>query len=64
VPVAFVSQNRNVMDGMEHIACAVVGSVRVVPLHASPIKYSINVSDLAGHWTGGLATSISYYNNN
>ena len=36
VPVAFVSPNRNVLDGMEHNARAVVGSVRVAPLRASP----------------------------
>jgi hypothetical protein len=62
VPVAFVSQNRNVLDGMEHNARAVAGSVRVVPLKASPIKYSINVADLAGHWTTGLINSIDFYN--
>jgi hypothetical protein len=62
VPVAFVSPNRNVLDGMEHNARAVVGSVRVAPLRASPIKYSINVADLAGHWTSGIVNSIDIYN--
>ena len=62
VPVAFIAPNRGVLDGMEHTARAVVGSVRVAPLQASPIKYSINVADLAGHWTGGIVTSIDSYN--
>ena len=62
VPVAFIAPNRGVLDGMEHTARAVVGSVRVAPLQASPIKYSINVADLAGHWTGGIVNSIDYYN--
>lgn len=61
VPVAFVSPNRGVLDGMEHTARAVVGSVRVAPLRASPIKYSINVADLAGHWISGIVTSTNYY---
>jgi hypothetical protein len=62
VPVAFVSQNRGVMDGQDHNARAVVGSVRVAPLKASPIKYSINVADLAGHWTSGIVNSLNFYN--
>lgn len=63
VPVAFVSQNRGVLDGMEHNARAVVGSVRVAPLKASAIKYSINLADLPGNWKSGIVTSISAYNN-
>ncbi|WP_125483597.1 hypothetical protein [Edaphobacter aggregans] len=62
VPVAFVSLNRNVLDSMEHNAMAVVGSVRVAPLKASPIKYSINLTDLTGNWTNGIVTSIDSYN--
>ena len=61
VPVAFISPNRGVLDAMEHNARAVVGSVRVAPLRASAIKYSLNVADLAGHWTNGIVTSINYY---
>jgi len=57
VPVAFISPNRGVLDAMEHNARAVVGSVRVAPLRASPIKYSITVADLAGHWTNGTLTA-------
>jgi hypothetical protein len=61
VPVAFVSQNRLMLDGMEHNARAVVGSLRVAPLKASAIRYSINVADLAGNWTSGIVDSIDYY---
>jgi hypothetical protein len=61
VPVAFVSRDRGMLDGMEHNARAVVGSVRVAPLKASPIKFSINVADLPGHWAAGLVTSTDYY---
>jgi hypothetical protein len=62
VPVMFTSANRGVLDGMEHWARAVVGSVRVAPLRASPIKNTITVADLAGFWAGGLMTNINYYN--
>ena len=62
VPVAFVAPNRGVLDGMEHTARAVVGSVRVAPLRASPIQYSIKIADLVGHWTSGIVNSIDYYN--
>jgi hypothetical protein len=61
VPVAFVSQNRIMLDGMEHNARAVVGSVRVAPLKASAIKYSVNLADLTGNWTSGIVNSIDYY---
>jgi hypothetical protein len=63
VPVAFVSQDRNMLNGMEHNARAVVGSVRVAPLKAYPIKYSINLADLPGNWTSGIVSSIESYNN-
>jgi hypothetical protein len=62
VAVMFISQNRQMLDLMEHMARAIVGSVRVAPLKASPIKTSITVSDLAGHWVSGLVTSIDFYN--
>jgi hypothetical protein len=62
IPVAFVGPNRKVLDGMEHNARAIVGSVRVAPLRASAIKYSINLADLAGSWTSGIVTSIDSYN--
>jgi hypothetical protein len=63
VPVAFVSQDRSTLGGMDHNAMAVAGSVRVAPLKASPIKFSITVADLTGSWTGGIVTSGGTYNN-
>jgi hypothetical protein len=63
VPVSFTSTNRNVLDSMSHNDRAIVGSVRVAPRKASPIRFSITVSDLAGYWTGGIVTSTDYYNN-
>jgi len=62
VPVSFTSNNRNVLDSMSHNERAIVGSVRAAPRKASPIKFSITVSDLEGYWTAGIVTSISYYN--
>ena len=51
VPVSFTSTNRNVLDSMSHNERAITGSVRVAPRKASPIRFSITVSDLAGYWT-------------
>jgi len=62
IPVAFVSANRQVLDGMEHNARAVVGSVRLAPLRASPIKNTVSIADLVGQWTNGIVNSIDYYN--
>ena len=38
VPVAVLTVNRQVLDALNHIVEAVVGSVRVAPLKASPIR--------------------------
>ena len=61
VPVTVMAPNRQVMDAMEHMLAAVVGSVRVAPLKASPIRNTINMSDLNGEWRAGMATSQTYY---
>jgi len=61
VPVAFVSGSRDMLDGMSHNARAVVGSVRVAPLRASEIRYSITAADLAGFWATGLVAGTNYY---
>jgi hypothetical protein len=63
VPVSFTSTSRNVLDSMSHNERAITGSVRVAPRKASPIRFSITVSDLAGYWTGGIVTNTDYYNN-
>lgn len=62
IPVIAVSNDGMVLNTKEYIANALVGSVRLAPLRAAPIKTNITVADLAGHWNSGLANSISYYN--
>lgn len=62
VPVVFLSHDRGMLDSMEHNARAVAGSVRVAPLKASPVKFSITAADLPGYWTNGIVTSVDYYN--
>jgi len=62
VPVMFVSLNRGALDSMGHYEEAIVGSVRVAPLKASPIQFSIQLPDLAGFWKGGIVVNTNYYN--
>ncbi len=62
VPVVVVSHDGIMMNATEHIVLDVVGSVRLAPLKAQPIRTSITVADLAGHWVHGAATSTDYYN--
>ena len=62
VPVVVVSHDVIMMNATEHIVLDVVGSVRLAPLKAQPIRTSITVADLAGHWVHGAATSTDYYN--
>jgi hypothetical protein len=62
IPVMEISNNRGVLDGMEHMAKAVVASVRLAPLKATPIQQTLKMSDMTGHWNEGLAFSTSYYN--
>jgi len=62
IPVVLVSPNRPVMDVMEHIALAFIGSVRMAPLKAQPVKETITIADLVGHWESGASTSRDYYN--
>jgi hypothetical protein len=61
VPVMVLTPNRQVLDALNHIVEAVVGSVRVAPLKASPIRNSISLADLAGEWHAGSAFSKTYY---
>lgn len=62
IPVVFISANQNMLNGMEYLAMAIAGSVRQAPLKASPIRNTITVADLEGHWTSGLINSIDFYN--
>ena len=61
VPVTVMAPNRQVMDAMEHMLAAVVGSVRVAPLKASPIRNTITMADLSGDWKSGMASGQTYY---
>jgi hypothetical protein len=62
IPVMVITINRQMLDMMDHVARAVVGSVRMAPLQASPIKSSITVNDLAGHCATSSATSLNFDN--
>src|ERR1051326_2595718 len=61
VPVVVLTPNRQVLDALSHIVEAVVGSVRVAPLKASPIRNTLTMADLAGEWHTGSAFSQTYY---
>jgi len=62
IPVVAVSQDGQVLNAMEHIALAFIGSVRLAPLKAQPLKSTITLADLAGHWRTGAASSYDFYN--
>ena len=61
VPVLVLAPNRQVLDALNHIVEAVVGSVRVAPLKASPIRNTLTMADLAGDWHTGSTSSKTYY---
>jgi hypothetical protein len=61
VPVVVLAPNRQVLDALNHIVEAVVGSVRVAPLKASPIRNTVSLADLVGEWHAGSAFSKTYY---
>jgi hypothetical protein len=61
VPVMVLTPNRQVLDALTHIVEAVVGSVRMAPLKASPIRNSITMADLPGEWHSGMASARTYY---
>jgi hypothetical protein len=61
VPVMVLTPNRQVLDALNHIVEAVVGSVRVAPLKASPIRNTLTMADLPGEWHTGSAFSQTYY---
>jgi len=62
IPVVAVSREGMALNAMEHVAVFLIGSVRLAPLKAQPIKTVITVADLAGHWNHGMATSHDFYN--
>lgn len=61
VPVMVLTPNRQVLDALNYIVEAVVGSVRVAPLKASPIRNTLTMADLAGEWHTGMATGLNYF---
>jgi hypothetical protein len=62
IPVVAVSNDGMVLNSLEYLANAVLGSVRLAPMKAAPLKTSLTLADLAGDWQCGLASSISFYN--
>jgi hypothetical protein len=62
VPVVVVGPNRAVLDALFETVRMVIGSVRIAPLRAAPIKTTIGVADLVGDWKTGGASVVSYVN--
>ena len=57
-----VGPNRAVLDALYETVRMVIGSVRIAPLRAAPIKTTIGVADLVGDWKTGGASVVSYVN--
>jgi hypothetical protein len=62
VPVVVVGPNRAVLDALDEMVRMVIGSVRIAPLRAAPIKTMITVADMVGDWKTGNASVVSYVN--
>jgi hypothetical protein len=62
VPVVAVAPNRAVLDALYETVRMVIGSVRVAPLRAAPIRTTIGVGDMVGDWKTGGASVVSYVN--
>ncbi len=62
VPVVVVGSNRAVLDALDEMVRMVIGSVRIAPLCAAPIKTTIGVADMVGDWKTGGASVVSYVN--
>lgn len=62
VPVAVVGPNRAVLDALYETVRAVIGSVRLAPLVAVPIKTTVSTADLVGDWRYGDASVVNYVN--
>jgi hypothetical protein len=62
IPVAAVSNDGMVLNAKEHIANAFIGSIRLAPLKAAPVRTTITLADLVGRWRSGAAVSINFYN--
>jgi len=62
VPVVVIAPNAIVHDALHETVRAVIGSIRVAPLVALPIKASVSTADLVGDWKYGDASVVSYVN--
>jgi len=62
VPVVVVGPNRAVLDALDETVRMVIGSVRIAPLRAAPIKTRIVIADMVGDWKTGNASVVSYVN--
>lgn len=62
VPVQVIAPNAMVHDALQETVRAVIGSIRVAPLVALPIKSTVSVADLVGDWKYGDASVVSYVN--
>jgi hypothetical protein len=62
VPVVVISNDGQVLNSQEYVANALLGSIRLAPLQAAPVKTNLTLADLAGDWTNGTASSLSYFN--
>jgi hypothetical protein len=61
VPITVLTVNRQVLDALNHIVEAVVSSVRMAPLKASPIRNTISMADLVGEWHAGMTSARMFY---
>jgi len=61
IPLMVLTPSRQALDALNHVVEAVVGSVRVAPLKASPIRNTLAMADLAGEWHSGMASGTTYY---
>jgi len=60
VPVQVIAPNRMVHDALQETIRTVLGSLRVAPLVAAPLKATISIPDLVGDWKYGDASVVSY----
>jgi len=61
VPVVVMSNDGQVLNSQEYVTNVLLGSIRLAPLKASPVKTNLTLADLAGDWTSGMASSLSYF---
>ena len=61
IPVVVLTPSLQALNAQQHIVDAVVGSVRVAPLKASPIRNTVSLADLAGEWKMGSVFAKMFY---